>query len=187
MPDLFLVVVFYAFLWEFWMWSLFFGCRCSGFRCGRVVDMAAVEERNGDGGTGWVLALPASEGGSYGRRARTSKVLSSPIDSISGRRQTSGAVRRPRGGWTPEEDAKLRKAVSAFEGQNWKKIAESFPDRTEAQCLHRWQKVLDPELLKGPWTKEEDETIIDMVKEHGPRKWSDIAKSLRGRTDGIIV
>jgi myb proto-oncogene protein len=89
--------------------------------------------------------------------------------------------------------------------------AESFPDRTEVQCLHRWQKVLDPELIKGPWTQEvcqillsflplnqslhticcnmcihrivlqEDETIIQKVKEFGPTKWSVIARSLHGR------
>ena len=33
-------------------------------------------------------------------------------------------------------------------------MAESFVDRTDVQCLHRWQKVLNPELVKGPWTKE---------------------------------
>uniref|UniRef100_A0ACD5U1U5 Uncharacterized protein n=1 Tax=Avena sativa TaxID=4498 RepID=A0ACD5U1U5_AVESA len=59
--------------------------------------------------------------------------------------------------------------------------AESFPDRTEVQCLHRWQKVLDPELIKGPWTEEEDDAIIQKVKELGPRKWSVIARSLHGR------
>jgi len=32
--------------------------------------------------------------------------------------------------------------------------AEFFPDRSEVQCLHRWQKVLNPELVKGPWTQE---------------------------------
>ena len=32
--------------------------------------------------------------------------------------------------------------------------AEYFEDRTDVQCLHRWQKVLNPELVKGPWTKE---------------------------------
>lgn len=26
--------------------------------------------------------------------------------------------------------------------------------RTEVQCLHRWQKVLNPDLIKGPWTLE---------------------------------
>jgi hypothetical protein len=33
-------------------------------------------------------------------------------------------------------------------------VAESFKDRTDVQCLHRWQKVLNPELIKGPWSKE---------------------------------
>ena len=32
--------------------------------------------------------------------------------------------------------------------------AEYFTDRTDVQCLHRWQKVLNPDLVKGPWTKE---------------------------------
>ncbi|KAJ9546836.1 hypothetical protein OSB04_019379 [Centaurea solstitialis] len=31
---------------------------------------------------------------------------------------------------------------------------ECFKDRTDVQCLHRWQKVLNPELVKGPWSKE---------------------------------
>lgn len=32
---------------------------------------------------------------------------------------------------------------------------------TEHQCQHRWYKVLDPELIKGAWTKEEDEKVGD--------------------------
>lgn len=36
----------------------------------------------------------------------------------------------------------------------WLFIAECFKDRTDVQCLHRWQKVLNPELVKGPWSKE---------------------------------
>ncbi|KAF5192774.1 Transcription factor myb3r-5 [Thalictrum thalictroides] len=60
-------------------------------------------------------------------------------------------------------------------------MAESFPDRSEVQCLHRWQKVLNPELIKGPWTQEEDDKIIELVAKYGPTKWSVIAKSLPGR------
>lgn len=37
---------------------------------------------------------------------------------------------------------------------HWKKISEHVPGRSDVQCLHRWQKVLNPKLLKGPWTKE---------------------------------
>lgn len=149
--------------------------------------MAAVkvEERGGCAESRQHLALSspsASEGGSYGGgQAWASPVVPSPADSGSSRRRTSGPVRRAKGGWTPEEDETLRKAVTVFKGKNWKRVAEFFPDRTEVQCLHRWQKVLDPELIKGPWTQEEDETIIQKVKEHGPTKWSVIARSLHGR------
>ncbi|KAF2303147.1 hypothetical protein GH714_014149 [Hevea brasiliensis] len=96
-------------------------------------------------------------------------------------RRTTGPIRRAKGGWTLEEDETLRNAVAAFKGKSWKKIAEFFPDRSEVQCLHRWQKVLNPDLVKGPWTQEEDDKIIDLVAKYGPTKWSVIAKSLPGR------
>ncbi|OVA05922.1 SANT/Myb domain [Macleaya cordata] len=96
-------------------------------------------------------------------------------------RRTTGPIRRAKGGWTPEEDETLRNAVELFKGKSWKKIAEIFPDRSEVQCLHRWQKVLNPELIKGPWTQEEDDRIIELVSKYGPTKWSVIAKSLPGR------
>ncbi|XP_065025697.1 transcription factor MYB3R-1 isoform X2 [Musa acuminata AAA Group] len=100
--------------------------------------------------------------------------------SLNGR--ITGPTRRStKGQWTAEEDAILYRAVQSFKGKHWKKIAECFPDRTDVQCLHRWQKVLNPELVKGPWSKEEDEIIIDMVKKFGPKKWSAIAQALPGR------
>jgi hypothetical protein len=107
-------------------------------------------------------------------------------------------ARRSKGKWTPEEvckvvllwiliypvnhqDETLRRAVIQNKGKNWKKIAECVKDRTDVQCLHRWQKVLNPELVKGPWTKEEDELVVALVNKHGPKKWSLIASHLRGR------
>ncbi|MBA0806944.1 hypothetical protein Gohar_022784, partial [Gossypium harknessii] len=101
--------------------------------------------------------------------------------------RTTGPTRRStKGQWTAEEDEILRKAVQHFKGKNWKKIAgssaaECFKDRTDVQCLHRWQKVLNPELVKGPWSKEEDELIIELVNKFGPKKWSTIAQHLPGR------
>ena len=49
------------------------------------------------------------------------------------------------------------------------------------QCLHRWQKVLNPELVKGPWTEREDRKVIELVETYGPQKWSFISKFLPGR------
>ncbi|KAI9191105.1 hypothetical protein LWI28_003648 [Acer negundo] len=118
------------------------------------------------------------------------RAISTPSDGLSdgGQRvrslhgRTSGPTRRStKGQWTAEEDEILRRAVQRFKGKNWKKIAECFKDRTDVQCLHRWQKVLNPELVKGPWSKEEDEIIIELVDRYGPKKWSTIAQHLPGR------
>ncbi|CAM6045658.1 unnamed protein product [Sphagnum compactum] len=96
--------------------------------------------------------------------------------------KTGGPTRRSsKGGWTPEEDEVLRRAVQLLKGKNWKKIAEFFTDRTDVQCLHRWQKVLNPDLVKGAWTKFEDDRIIELVAKHGATKWSMIAQGLPGR------
>lgn len=85
------------------------------------------------------------------------------------------------GKWTEDEDELLRQAVSDFGGKSWKKIASRLPGRTDVQCLHRWQKVLKPGLIKGPWTPEEDAKVIRLVKLHGNKKWSFIARQLTGR------
>ena len=34
------------------------------------------------------------------------------------------------------------------------RAADFFIGRSDVQCLHRWQKVLNPALVKGPWTPE---------------------------------
>lgn len=85
------------------------------------------------------------------------------------------------GKWTEAEDGILREAVSEFGGKSWKKIAARLPGRTDVQCLHRWQKVLKPGLIKGPWTPEEDAKVVKLVKLHGNKKWSFIARQLKGR------
>eukprot|EP01132_Coremiostelium_polycephalum_P002654 gene2654-3294_t len=89
--------------------------------------------------------------------------------------------KKTKGKWSPEEDEILIKAVNQHNQRNWKKIAEHFPDRTDVQCHHRYQKVLHPNLVKGAWTKEEDDKVRELVETYGARKWSDIAQHLKGR------
>jgi hypothetical protein len=86
-----------------------------------------------------------------------------------------------RGNWTAEEDELLRSAVQQYGGRNWKKISDLIVDRTDVQCLHRWQKVLRPGLIKGPWTQEEDNSVVELVARYGVKSWSFIARQLKGR------
>ncbi|MCJ8745860.1 hypothetical protein PDJAM_G00135230 [Pangasius djambal] len=83
--------------------------------------------------------------------------------------------------WSREEDERLKKLVEQHGTDAWRLIANYFPTRTDGQCQHRWQKVLNPELVKGPWTKEEDQRVIELVHKYGPKRWSVIAKHLQGR------
>lgn len=93
------------------------------------------------------------------------------------------ADKKFRGRWSNEEDERLRQAVEMYEGKNWKRIATmAFGDsKTDVQCLHRWQKVLRPGLVKGPWTVEEDLLVMQLVSRYGLKKWSQIASHLKGR------
>ncbi|XP_067118507.1 transcriptional activator Myb-like isoform X3 [Centruroides vittatus] len=86
-----------------------------------------------------------------------------------------------KGRWSKEEDEKLKQLVEMHGSSDWITISSYFADRTEVQCQQRWQKVVNPDLVKGPWTKEEDEMVMDLVKKHGPKKWTLIAKHLKGR------
>eukprot|EP00730_Choanoeca_flexa_P009081 TRINITY_DN12580_c0_g2_i1.p1 TRINITY_DN12580_c0_g2~~TRINITY_DN12580_c0_g2_i1.p1 ORF type:complete len:1081 (+),score=262.54 TRINITY_DN12580_c0_g2_i1:217-3459(+) len=88
-----------------------------------------------------------------------------------------GSTRR----WTKVEDQRLVQAVKKHHGRNWKLVAREFEGRTDVQCLHRWQKVLNPELVKGPWTRDEDELVIQLVNKYGAKRWSLIASHLKGR------
>ncbi|XP_072259823.1 myb-related protein B [Pyxicephalus adspersus] len=83
--------------------------------------------------------------------------------------------------WTQEEDEKLKSLVRTYGQGEWKTIASQMVNRTEQQCQHRWQRVLHPDLVKGPWTKEEDEKVIELVKKYGTKHWTLIAKQLKGR------
>ena len=83
--------------------------------------------------------------------------------------------------YTYVQDQLLHQAVALNEGKNWKQVASYFTTKTEVQCLHRWTKVLNPSVTKGPWTPEEDQMVIELVRQYGAKKWSVIANHLPGR------
>ncbi|XP_059473429.1 myb protein-like [Neocloeon triangulifer] len=82
--------------------------------------------------------------------------------------------------WTKEEDEQLKQLVETH-GDQWDLVSSFFQLRSDIQCQQRWQKVVNPELIKGPWTKEEDDKVVSLVKRYGPKKWTLIARHLKGR------
>jgi len=95
-----------------------------GAMAAEVVQEGCVENRQPLAASSSSLSDGSSCGG--GGQAGASPPVSSSGNSISGLRRTSGPIRRAKGGWTPEEDETLRKAVETFKGRNWKKIGCAF-------------------------------------------------------------
>ncbi|OHT16536.1 Myb-like DNA-binding domain containing protein [Tritrichomonas foetus] len=83
--------------------------------------------------------------------------------------------------WTKAEDELLIKIMSQKDRPNYSKMVDSFVGKTGQQIAERWDKVLNPNLVKGSWTRHEDEIIIQYVKENGTRNWRNLCSLLPGR------
>jgi len=71
--------------------------------------------------------------------------------------------------------------------KEWEKIAEIFPGRSLEQCKLRWQSLLKMNLSKAPWTQEEDEILVQVINDKGPKKWKEIAIELNKRLGNLKV
>ncbi|OHT17160.1 hypothetical protein TRFO_41271 [Tritrichomonas foetus] len=87
--------------------------------------------------------------------------------------------------FTPEEDERLRALCNNSEAKNWEEVARHMPGRTARQCRDRYNVSLKNFVEKKPWTKEEDEAIVEKYHQIGP-KWVTIASFLVGRSGNNV-
>ncbi|XP_062109328.1 transcription factor MYB13-like [Humulus lupulus] len=91
-----------------------------------------------------------------------------------------------KGPWTPEEDQVLINFVQKFGHGNWRALPKQAGLlRCGKSCRLRWINYLRPDIKRGNFTPEEEETIINLHQMLGNR-WSAIAARLPGRTDNEI-
>ncbi|CAL6038472.1 Myb-like_DNA-binding domain-containing protein [Hexamita inflata] len=92
--------------------------------------------------------------------------------------------------WSQNEDEKLQFLVLQNKQLTWNDIAvelkESFPlsnTRTPMMCRQRWVRVINPNLVKGKWGKQEDYLLLKALKLTKFAKWQQISQQVPGRTD----
>ncbi|KAK4357011.1 hypothetical protein RND71_022621 [Anisodus tanguticus] len=91
-----------------------------------------------------------------------------------------------KGPWTPEEDQILISYIQSNGHGNWRalpKLAGLL--RCGKSCRLRWANYLSPDIKRGNFTREEEDSIIQLHEMLGNR-WSAIAARLPGRTDNEI-
>ncbi|KAL9356516.1 hypothetical protein Peur_049769 [Populus x canadensis] len=91
-----------------------------------------------------------------------------------------------KGPWTPEEDQKLVKYIQKHGHGSWRALPKlAGLNRCGKSCRLRWTNYLRPDIKRGKFSQEEEQTILNLHSILG-NKWSAIAGHLPGRTDNEI-
>lgn len=91
-----------------------------------------------------------------------------------------------KGPWTPEEDEKLVNYVQKHGHSSWTALPKRAGlNRCGKSCRLRWTNYLRPDIKRGRFSPEEEQTILNLHAVLG-NKWSTIANNLPGRTDNEI-
>ncbi|CAI9116304.1 OLC1v1017415C1 [Oldenlandia corymbosa var. corymbosa] len=91
-----------------------------------------------------------------------------------------------KGPWTPEEDQKLIDYIQKHGHGSWRALPKlAGLNRCGKSCRLRWTNYLRPDIKRGKFSQEEEQSILHLHSILG-NKWSAIAQHLPGRTDNEI-
>ncbi|CAJ1830497.1 unnamed protein product [Sphenostylis stenocarpa] len=103
-----------------------------------------------------------------------------------GRSPCCDKVGLKKGPWTPEEDQKLLAYIEEHGHGSWRALpAKAGLERCGKSCRLRWTNYLRPDIKRGKFSVQEEQTIIQLHALLGNR-WSAIATHLPKRTDNEI-
>ena len=92
--------------------------------------------------------------------------------------------------WSEEEDKKLKTFVESMSCENcpniyrpdcqceifkkkstWEEIAKKMKTRTYGACQGRWNSSLDPHVCQQPWSKEEENFLLEIYNNKKYNTW----------------
>ena len=94
-------------------------------------------------------------------------------------------LRLRKGQWCLHEDKLLKEWIRKNGPSNWEKCGIFIKGRNGKQCREHWNECLNPDLIKGEWTAEED-FLIMYFYEKCNGSWKKIIHLLNGRNKNSI-
>ena len=90
-----------------------------------------------------------------------------------------------KGQWSLQEDKLLKEWIQEFGPRKWEKCGIFIHGRSAKQCWEHWNNCINPGLIKGEWTSEEDFLIMEFYEKCNGN-WKKIILLFNGRTKNSI-
>lgn len=83
------------------------------------------------------------------------------------------------------DDLRLKAVVNHLGTLDWNRVAQEVGGFTGRQCRERWNNYVNPSLIQGSWTPEEDQLLLNSLQQFGS-KWDVLDKCLPTRSRNSI-